>query len=473
MNTRKIYNISIIGAKEAGKSALLARASNKPWSDQKISNDPDSIEITLPEESSTIILNFNVLYNQETHMVIYICALDNEQSITDLTPWRRVKNLHPNAMCFYVGCKSDASGATRANRKLARAVAEEFGDPYWETSAKNGKNIELLFQHIATCLSQKKQMSLDEFEQHQKDLRNPKLDDGPFNGYLDKLKSEYKTIQSFEADINEINKMTAHLKPNKYKNKRAEFRVALVDFLKRRSDELFSKWDPLEENSRELWCEQSALLNIMADLQIIQGPNPEKKSNDKASMVVVKSLADQLKIHIECIPIMNELINASNPTPNPALAMKLLAKAPKLDMALLKSIVDKHLIPATDATNQPNLVAGIKGLDEKERKTLKKRLIDYTVNETNRAALNERETYDKLCLDKDKVNSTIPLIYILRISGSGNPNSKTRNYTDWINVINASKKEEKKGFMSSLFKSQTSNPDTGKGIELPDVKTNK
>lgn len=470
MRTRKIYNISIIGAKEAGKSALLARASNKPWSDQKISNDPDSIEIPLPEESSTIILNFNVLYYQETHMVIYICALDNERSITDLRPWRHVKNRYPDAMCFYVGCKSDASGATRANKKLAREVAEEFGDPYWETSAKNGKNIELLFQHIATCLSQKKQMSLDEFEQHQKDLRDPKLDSS-FDVYLEKLKNSYNTIHDFTADIHEINKMTDNLKLNKFKNNRAEFRATLVDFLNRQSEIYLSQWG--SKNIADLNRARFSFLQVMSKLQIIQGPNPEKRSEDKRSMVVVKSIADQLEIHIKCIPIMDELIDASNPTPNPALAMELLAKAPKLDMELLKSIVDKHLIPATDATNQLNLVAGIKGLGEKERKTLKKRLIDYTVNETNRAALDEGETYNKLYKDKDKVNSTIPLIYILRISGSGNPNSKTRNYTDWINVINGSKKEENKGFMSSLFKNQTSNPDTGKAIELPDVKKNK
>ena len=93
------------------------------------------------------------MYLRGSHAIICVCSVDDPKSISDLNTWKELIKLHldEEKVEFYVVLnKIDLCEENSTEKPTeAKKFADENGYKYFETSAKDKKSINELFQSIA------------------------------------------------------------------------------------------------------------------------------------------------------------------------------------------------------------------------------------------------------------------------------------------------------------------------------------
>eukprot|EP00300_Choanocystis_sp_HF-7_P020434 c20590_g1_i1.p1 GENE.c20590_g1_i1~~c20590_g1_i1.p1 ORF type:complete len:130 (-),score=31.54 c20590_g1_i1:76-435(-) len=82
--------------------------------------------------------------------IILVYDVTNESSFTNIRAW--MQNIHTHASAsvskILVASKSDLDANRCVTTEQGKALAAEFGIPFFETSSKTGHNVEAVFEAI-------------------------------------------------------------------------------------------------------------------------------------------------------------------------------------------------------------------------------------------------------------------------------------------------------------------------------------
>ena len=160
----KEYKVVVLGSGGVGKSALTVKFVTGQFVEKydptiedfyrkeiDVDNNPSILEI-LDTAGTEQFASMRDLYIKNGQGFLLIYSLLNRQTFTDLKPMRdqilRVKNSDTVPMIL-VGNKSDMFFDEReVSASEAKLLAEEWGCPHFETSAKTNSNVDEMFAEI-------------------------------------------------------------------------------------------------------------------------------------------------------------------------------------------------------------------------------------------------------------------------------------------------------------------------------------
>ena len=97
-------------------------------------------------------------YIRGSSLIFLIYDISNKLSYEHIPDWIQfIKNVDNNGIIILVGNKIDLNDKREILSEQAEKIAECFNIPYIETSAKDGTNILLLFEELATGMHKKRQ----------------------------------------------------------------------------------------------------------------------------------------------------------------------------------------------------------------------------------------------------------------------------------------------------------------------------
>lgn len=454
----KKYLIRLLGDPAVGKSALLTQVRIRMFLDAYLPHngpnnyltDTVSTIVTLPESDEAVEFLLDgggkSINPSRSDAILLVFALDDPTSFNNLEAYLADHQPQADTPIFVVGCKSDLK---KRSSKHYEEKAESQDRPYWEVSAKNNTHVNELLQHVAYRLTHKRHTTRNDFLKTLDDARKKQAAEQK-NAYENELDKEYRIIleklnpkeinkeqayQHFEdisKDIERINKLTQQIEGDSYHSQRAraEIRTALEHAINRFEEPLFDKW---HSNTPALAQELVALNDIKNNLHIIQ-PKASQHNKPKSAMIKVEKLIEILN-DLHKLALMKNELEAPDVVAQPGKAMIFLSQVNITGKDTLRNLVNKHLMQPITVEKQGELADIMKQLSKAEKERLKKNLIRATKNEI----LDSTPNYRLLLADKDKKASLIPLIAILRISGSGKINQKTDSYTAWLTFMNKSK----------------------------------
>lgn len=159
----KEYKVVVLGSGGVGKSALTVKFVTGQFVEKydptiedfyrkeiDVDNNPSILEI-LDTAGTEQFASMRDLYIKNGQGFLLIYSLLNRQTFTDLKPMRdqilRVKN-SDTVPLILVGNKSDMFDEREVSANEAKLLAEEWGCPHFETSAKNNNNVDEVFTEI-------------------------------------------------------------------------------------------------------------------------------------------------------------------------------------------------------------------------------------------------------------------------------------------------------------------------------------
>lgn len=161
-----LIKILIVGDSSVGKTCILLRYCEDKFSTshlptigidfkiKKLDVDDSKIKIQIwdtagQERFKTITQN----YYKGAHGIILTYAVDDKDSLSHIENWIRQTKVHaPEDICkVLVGNKSDSPDRT-VTYEEGKRIGDEFGIPFFETSAKDGRNINDTFYSIAKMI---------------------------------------------------------------------------------------------------------------------------------------------------------------------------------------------------------------------------------------------------------------------------------------------------------------------------------
>jgi Ras-related protein Rab-8A len=160
-----LVKLLLIGDGAVGKSSLLMKfIDNKfvPSIPQTIGMDFKVKMVTLGGQCLKLQIwdtagqerfqSITKQYYRNAAAIIMVYDVTNEKSFVDIRGWAAhiAANVEEGAERMLVGNKSDCEPSKRAvDAARGKALADEYGIPYMETSAKDGSNVEEAFYAIA------------------------------------------------------------------------------------------------------------------------------------------------------------------------------------------------------------------------------------------------------------------------------------------------------------------------------------
>ncbi|KAG3272071.1 GTPase ERas [Ictidomys tridecemlineatus] len=177
------YKAVVVGASGVGKSALTIQMTHQCFVEDHDPTIQDSYWKEVALDRGGYILNVLDTAGQETHRalrdqclavgdgVLGVFALDDPSSLTQLQQiWATWSPRHPQPLVL-VGNKCDLVTSTGDAHAAAIALAQSWGAPFVETSAKTRQGVEeafsLLIQEIQR-VQKAMAVSCEEKSQHQK-----------------------------------------------------------------------------------------------------------------------------------------------------------------------------------------------------------------------------------------------------------------------------------------------------------------
>ena len=168
-NYQYIFKVILIGDSNTGKTSLINRFVNKTFDEKYLCTiGVDFFMKTIEVDEQTIKLqiwdtagmekykSISSSYYRGSHAAFVIFDLTNKNTFDSITKWIEAYHKSNNPQfqknVVLIGNKSDLVDS----REITRAEAENFAKMnkmvYWETSAKEGNNVEEVFTYIGQLL---------------------------------------------------------------------------------------------------------------------------------------------------------------------------------------------------------------------------------------------------------------------------------------------------------------------------------
>ena len=175
INYDYLFKVIIIGDSGIGKSALLYRFAEDTYNNNYIST------IGVDFKIKTLFLNSNIIklqiwdtagqerfrtittsYYRGAHIIFLCYDITDIQSFSNLEMWQKEINrfAKPDVQIILCGTKNDLSSQRQISYEEGKKYAEQFGFDFFETSAKNNKNVNEIFEKSSTNMLEKFQLEL-------------------------------------------------------------------------------------------------------------------------------------------------------------------------------------------------------------------------------------------------------------------------------------------------------------------------
>lgn len=167
MNETPLLRLVTLGNSNAGKSSLLIRWKEGSFQDTILTIGVDFSSKMVQNGGSQILVQFWDSAGLEKFRSMtrgYLRGALGGLLVFDITKKSSFDSCHewlqmfkeeaaPNAPSVLVGNKLDLASKREVPREAAQQLADEFGIPYFETSAKSGENLDLPFEKLVDLAS--------------------------------------------------------------------------------------------------------------------------------------------------------------------------------------------------------------------------------------------------------------------------------------------------------------------------------
>ncbi|KAK8812247.1 hypothetical protein WA158_007481 [Blastocystis sp. Blastoise] len=117
--------------------------------------------------------SMNLIYLRITNGIIAVYSIDNRKSFETVEEWIKdaYKNANKNICVTVVGNKCDLESERKVTTQEGKDLAKKYGAHFFETSAKDGTNIDECFTDIVNecvkrhCYTENKQQKKEETKQ--------------------------------------------------------------------------------------------------------------------------------------------------------------------------------------------------------------------------------------------------------------------------------------------------------------------
>ena len=167
-----LFKILLLGDSDVGKSSLILRYTDETFNSKLVNSIGVDFKMKKREIDGKIIKvqiwdtagheRFRTItysYYRGANAIIIVFDLSDKKSFISITEWLKQieKHANENVFKFLVGNKSDLVDKRQITYEEAKQYADEHDLPYIETSAKEGININELFDSsIKTFLANSK-----------------------------------------------------------------------------------------------------------------------------------------------------------------------------------------------------------------------------------------------------------------------------------------------------------------------------
>ena len=165
-----LFKVLLIGDSGTGKSCLLVRFAEDEFSDNYISTIGVDFKIkTITVDGKTVKMQvwdtagqerfrtITASYYRGSNGIILVYDVTNRDSFEHISYWmQEVDRLASADVCrLIVGNKSDLSGKRVVSTEDGKALAQQYGVNFLETSAKDNSNVEEMFIEMAKAMRKK------------------------------------------------------------------------------------------------------------------------------------------------------------------------------------------------------------------------------------------------------------------------------------------------------------------------------
>ncbi|KAJ7951664.1 Ras-related GTP-binding protein [Quillaja saponaria] len=162
-----LFKVMLIGDSGVGKSGLLLRFSDDSYTESYISTIGVDFRMQTMEVDGKILKlqiwdtagqeRFRTItysYYRGAHGIVIVYDVTNQVSFDHVKGWLEEINsfASDNVNMLLVGNKCDLTAKRVVPYETAKALADEIGIPFLETSAKDAINVELAFMNMASVL---------------------------------------------------------------------------------------------------------------------------------------------------------------------------------------------------------------------------------------------------------------------------------------------------------------------------------
>ena len=167
-----LFKVLLLGDSDVGKSSLILRYTEETFNSKLVNSIGVDFKMKKKEIDGKIIKvqiwdtagherfrSITYSYYRGANAIIIVFDLSDKKSFISITEWLKQieKHAKENVFKFLVGNKSDLIDERKVTYEEAKQYADEHDLPYIETSAKEGININELFDSsIKTFLSMTK-----------------------------------------------------------------------------------------------------------------------------------------------------------------------------------------------------------------------------------------------------------------------------------------------------------------------------
>ncbi|CAN1195562.1 GTP-binding protein YPTM2 [Linum perenne] len=153
MNTEYdyLFKLLLIGDSGVGKSCLLLRFADDSYLDSYISTIGVDFWDTAGQERFRTITSS---YYRGAHGIIVVYDVTDQESFNNVKQWLNEIDRYAseNVNKLLVGNKSDLTSNKVVSYETGKALADELGIPFMETSAKNASNVEDAFMAMSAAI---------------------------------------------------------------------------------------------------------------------------------------------------------------------------------------------------------------------------------------------------------------------------------------------------------------------------------
>eukprot|EP00461_Guttulinopsis_vulgaris_P000080 UN00080 len=188
----------LTGTSAVGKSSILLRYCEDSFSQHYITTIGIDFKVkTLDIEGKRVkcqiwdtagqerFKSLTNAYYRGAHGIILVYAIDDEESFNDVRGWMRSIDLHaaPSVARFVVANKNDLEDRRQVSKSEGKALAKEYGAPFFQVSACTGQGIDEAFTQITLDVKRKFFPTPTTTTGQQKDGDNQQVDvDNPTDG---------------------------------------------------------------------------------------------------------------------------------------------------------------------------------------------------------------------------------------------------------------------------------------------------